>query len=255
MMRRYIGKLHRFVQPDPSDGSYDLTDPQSLNRYVYVQNDPANLLDPLGLDPDVDIGTFNAGEIIAEPGTVGTFGFGGELGMVITPTKPVMSGPTDPQPPEKPVVELDLNKLNSCLGLFGVEIDYATQEGEAFVYDMRGQGSFFVKDKKTGRGYGITTDFTSKTRAQLGGTGATSPRLPYYNWVANDYASDARTSYVALMAAQIHEIGNSLSFLTGKKPRAKDPNLRKADKDSGMALEECVFGGFVEPGGSVTKKL
>src|ERR1041385_3211205 len=52
MMRRYNGKWHRFMQPDPSDGSYDLTNPQSFNRYTYVQNDPANLVDPRGLDPD-----------------------------------------------------------------------------------------------------------------------------------------------------------------------------------------------------------
>jgi len=37
----------RFVQPDPVAGS--LTNPQSLNRYTYVLNDPINLNDPLGL--------------------------------------------------------------------------------------------------------------------------------------------------------------------------------------------------------------
>jgi RHS repeat-associated protein len=52
MMRRYNGKWHRFMQPDPYDGSYDLANPQSFNRYAYVQNDPANLVDPSGLDPD-----------------------------------------------------------------------------------------------------------------------------------------------------------------------------------------------------------
>jgi len=52
MMRRYAGKWHRFTQPDPHDGSYDLTNPQSSNRYAYVQNDPVNFIDPTGLDPD-----------------------------------------------------------------------------------------------------------------------------------------------------------------------------------------------------------
>jgi RHS repeat-associated protein len=51
MMRRYTAKWHRFSQPDPYDGSYDATDPQSLNRYAYVQNDPANFTDPSGLNP------------------------------------------------------------------------------------------------------------------------------------------------------------------------------------------------------------
>jgi hypothetical protein len=41
--------LSKFDQPDPYDGSYDLTDPQSFNRYSYVQNDPVNFVDPTGL--------------------------------------------------------------------------------------------------------------------------------------------------------------------------------------------------------------
>jgi RHS repeat-associated protein len=51
MFRRYNRWWSRFDQPDPYDGSNDLTNPQSFNRYAYVQNDPINLIDPLGLDP------------------------------------------------------------------------------------------------------------------------------------------------------------------------------------------------------------
>ena len=47
--RVYHGWYSRFYQPDPWDGSYDLTDPQSFNRYAYVQNDPVNFTDPSGL--------------------------------------------------------------------------------------------------------------------------------------------------------------------------------------------------------------
>jgi RHS repeat-associated protein len=50
MHRRYNRWWSRFDQPDPYDGSYDLTDPQSLNRYAYVQNDPVNFVDPSGLN-------------------------------------------------------------------------------------------------------------------------------------------------------------------------------------------------------------
>ena len=49
MFRRYESKWARFVQPDPYEGSYDLTQPQSLNRYAYVHNDPVNFVDPRGL--------------------------------------------------------------------------------------------------------------------------------------------------------------------------------------------------------------
>lgn len=47
--RNYHGWLSRFDQPDPYDGSYDLADPQSFNRYSYTQNDPVNHIDPSGL--------------------------------------------------------------------------------------------------------------------------------------------------------------------------------------------------------------
>jgi RHS repeat-associated protein len=47
--RQYAASTARFNQADPYDGSYDATGPQSLNRYSYTQNDPANLIDPTGL--------------------------------------------------------------------------------------------------------------------------------------------------------------------------------------------------------------
>ena len=56
MHRRYNRWHARFDQPDPYDGSYDLTNRQSFNRYSYVQNDPVNFVDPLGLDPDFGLG-------------------------------------------------------------------------------------------------------------------------------------------------------------------------------------------------------
>ncbi|MGI8838873.1 MAG: RHS repeat domain-containing protein [Pyrinomonadaceae bacterium] len=49
MFRRYNRWHSRFDQPDPYDGSYSLTDPQSFNRYAYTQNDPVNFTDPSGL--------------------------------------------------------------------------------------------------------------------------------------------------------------------------------------------------------------
>ncbi|WP_162199877.1 peptidoglycan DD-metalloendopeptidase family protein [Pyrinomonas methylaliphatogenes] len=49
LMRSYHGWWTRFNEPDPWEGSYDLTDPQSFNRYAYVRNDPVNYVDPDGL--------------------------------------------------------------------------------------------------------------------------------------------------------------------------------------------------------------
>jgi RHS repeat-associated protein len=45
--RRYTPSAGRWFTPDPLGG--DVTNPQSLNRYAYVLNNPTSLTDPLGL--------------------------------------------------------------------------------------------------------------------------------------------------------------------------------------------------------------
>jgi RHS repeat-associated protein len=45
--RYYVNRLGRFASPDPLGGSG--SDPQTLNRYSYVANDPVNSTDPSGL--------------------------------------------------------------------------------------------------------------------------------------------------------------------------------------------------------------
>jgi RHS repeat-associated protein len=47
--RQYSQSMGRFVRVDPFGGSNNVNNPQSLNRYAYVQNDPVNAGDPLGL--------------------------------------------------------------------------------------------------------------------------------------------------------------------------------------------------------------
>jgi len=46
--RYYGSSMGRFMSPDPMGGH--LEDPQTLNRYVYVRNNPLSLTDPTGLD-------------------------------------------------------------------------------------------------------------------------------------------------------------------------------------------------------------
>ncbi|HBB87809.1 MAG TPA: hypothetical protein DC047_09360 [Blastocatellia bacterium] len=50
MFRRYNRWHSRFDQPDPYQGSYSLTDPQSFNRYAYTRGNPVSFVDPTGLD-------------------------------------------------------------------------------------------------------------------------------------------------------------------------------------------------------------
>jgi RHS repeat-associated protein len=47
--RYYEQNLGRWLSPDPLGG--DITNPQSLNRYAYVLNNPTTLVDPVGLHP------------------------------------------------------------------------------------------------------------------------------------------------------------------------------------------------------------
>lgn len=49
--RKYENRAGRWTSTDPYAGSMSLGDPQSFNRYSYVENDPVNLVDPSGLLP------------------------------------------------------------------------------------------------------------------------------------------------------------------------------------------------------------
>ncbi len=79
--------LGRFTCPDPLGGY--ISNPQSLNRYTYVLNNPLNLVDPLGLQD------FRAGTCLDENGS-------GIVCQELPPTAPdpsAMIPPPDPAPP------------------------------------------------------------------------------------------------------------------------------------------------------------
>jgi RHS repeat-associated protein len=49
LFRKYESAAGRWTSPDPYSGSMDVRDPQSYNRYAYVENDPVNRVDHTGL--------------------------------------------------------------------------------------------------------------------------------------------------------------------------------------------------------------
>jgi RHS repeat-associated protein len=52
LYREYNSTEGRWMSPDPAGlAAVDLTNPQSLNRYAYVMNNPTTLIDPWGLGP------------------------------------------------------------------------------------------------------------------------------------------------------------------------------------------------------------
>lgn len=76
-MRRYQSRWTRFSQPDPYEGSYNLSDPQSFNRYSYVSNDPVNQVDPSGLTTLIaGIGIGPPPSVVNVPISFGTDGAG-----------------------------------------------------------------------------------------------------------------------------------------------------------------------------------
>jgi len=49
LYRNYSAEQARWLRPDPYNGSYDLNNPQSFNRYMYVNGNPLTYTDPSGL--------------------------------------------------------------------------------------------------------------------------------------------------------------------------------------------------------------
>jgi RHS repeat-associated protein len=52
--RKNENRAGRWTSPDPYNGSMSLGNPQSFNRYSYVENQPTNFIDPSGLNMEAD---------------------------------------------------------------------------------------------------------------------------------------------------------------------------------------------------------
>jgi len=81
MFREYSSIEGRWTSPDPSQGSYDSSNPQSLNRYSYALNNPLSLNDPLGLQAQTPEQSLDSGN-----GAGGGGGGGGGGYLVCTTT-------------------------------------------------------------------------------------------------------------------------------------------------------------------------
>jgi RHS repeat-associated protein len=63
--RVFSPNIGRWHSPDPLGG--DVTNPQSLNLYAYVANNPTTSIDPLGLDPCTNANTGPGGSYACSP--------------------------------------------------------------------------------------------------------------------------------------------------------------------------------------------
>jgi RHS repeat-associated protein len=69
--RYYSAGMGRFSSPDPYGGSARPMLPQTMNRYIYAQNDPVEFTDPTGLDTCGDIAT-SASDTVGSEALAGT---------------------------------------------------------------------------------------------------------------------------------------------------------------------------------------
>jgi len=65
--RQYGSVMGRWMSPDPYMGSYDVNNPQSMNRYSYVLNNPLVYVDPDGTSPDGTSGAIPVTIVIRSP--------------------------------------------------------------------------------------------------------------------------------------------------------------------------------------------
>jgi len=132
--RTYHHNKGRFMQADPLGlGAADATDPQSLNRYSYVGNDPVNFVDPTGMYAIAFCNSIVIGQkyiegigelpVVLISCDVIDFGGGGRISPLEPPTRepsgPIESGEPEPQKPvpqpaPDPRPQLQQKEFNDC---------------------------------------------------------------------------------------------------------------------------------------------
>ncbi len=147
-------------------------------------------------------------------------------------------------------------KLNECTKqLFGLELNSFTRSRKGHNGSFTGYGADAYSAGGSDTQITVVNEVNSYTSNQLGAmaglppnsgvmglTGATpSGYTPYRNFTASDL-----TNSRAILATQVHELGNSLRRITRV---TMDPNpepVPSGDHDPGTRLEKCVFGGEVD---------
>ena len=127
LFRQYQSLEARWLSVDPLAG--DISDPQSLNRYAYVQNDPMNSIDPLGLYVEGPCGADGSRCAMLDSFFLcALFGFcrGGPHFIPLDPLERGREpGPLPPPKPPKPPKDLNpklQQRLKNCaLGYYGID--------------------------------------------------------------------------------------------------------------------------------------
>jgi RHS repeat-associated protein len=278
--RQYNENIGRFYRPDPvplniknSLALESYGDPQGLNKYNYVRNDPINLADPKGLNLcfgyiiSLLIVNSETGQIVDEIylGFITIYcessvGGGGGGGSATQPTKK-----------DLPKAKFSKQKFEQCVkDIWGG--DPNTADGRfrnSLIDDILSQMHYVSSAGEAGQNYGVYFDY-SKNQAEIadflrqsGVAGITEPQIAGYAharpsiiYFANDVFPNGVLSgtpgskeYEYGSAVLFHEIGNWIAHMTGgNRPRQGGSG---GDRDNGSNLEQCIYGGWVYPDGRV----
>lgn len=276
--RYYNDRLGRFMSADPVAG--DTSDPQSLNRYDYVRDNPVNLIDPSGASiwswfTSEGSGGFGGPEPCWS-GACDIHGFSGGPHSVVLDWAACAKGWKDngfasyaaawafcsgrplPQQASQATQEpqtTDKEALGLCTSfLFGVTLESFSQSAPGV------NGSFTGVMAGVYRGYGqplaagpyrftVTNDVSLTSYGTTRNFLAGNPGYPPV--VAVGYTNPDRPfiNYTAsndpnMANTQIWELGNSLGYITQRQlPRGpSDFSLGPSNNEPGSRLTHCYEG-------------
>ncbi len=264
MFRYYNSRLGRFMGADPLAGS--TTDPQSMNRYAYVSNDPLGFIDPLGLDlisfggclfqpRDVSTAFVNPNGSRTPIGGTTSLGAalfcsadssGGVLGLPL-----IFRGFDEHGRSGGPHV--DQKALADCIDQrFGVTLISFSDSQPGQNGSFTGRGPDYINRGGNNGTITVTNDVSRYSSAQLevesqltGNApsppgqfilGLTISSSPSLNFTANNVLQLGFPP-LEIVITQVHELGNSLEFFTRAANGDRGSN---GDNDAGQKLEDCV---------------
>jgi RHS repeat-associated protein len=255
--RYYSSTLARFTTPDPYRASGGPSDPQSWNRYAYVQNDPVNFNDPSGLfkqrpeDPlPVGYCYLNPLDPICRPGSMGMGGGPGDPGIADTPNGVAVNSLADIPPTDlaraylvpaftRALQALTLN--TDCMNLFGNAMTREAGFNPALVLGsiVNGGSLGSISFVDMGSGWGVAQAGPAGWLPLPGLAGKVSITINVYN-DADLYWNDADTDENA--RTLLHELGHAFNFLRGSGGFALRNGAERTDKYAFDKLieEKCI---------------
>ncbi len=277
--RQYSSAQGRWLSPDPSSGSYDFGNPQSLDCYVYVLNNPLSLTDPKGLggcqknaDDGAPVGSpddcenprdiFSGGEL---QGTMSLQQLA-ELQGLFPPPPTVMFGTTESvtvngDAPDAPVgntgnlgmipyIPLQTMTLPARAPSDAQIIRGALKQKRlhACSQTLFGNANALTAANAPGIQYLSPSQMSAYLGGYLGDADAAGANNPAKNTVYfNSSVFKGNLPSIYYQSNYLHEAGNIISFNlygneTARGNRFVGPNEYPVDPDSGASFERCIFG-------------